>query len=232
MVASNKKPGRPQETAGKINASILLHDDTDFLDAFDPNSPLRASPPRPSAEPTQLRQSVPEAQLVPLRTPEREHERSQDQDDGRIVRKAKKPGPEPAARGLERKKKQRPPRADIGYRPELESAASKLRKEAVTQSAEPSLNRTDVVSAATCAVARALGSINYSRIAPRGHYGTQTARQLHEELEEAYVVALGEHYIDRYRNRISDRALRLCYELYKQRMEGNESDDELPRSKA
>jgi len=231
MVAPKRKLGRPEDTAGKINAGILLDADTDFLDAFDPDSPRNAPPrvvldsPNRVENPTEAR--APDRKLVVAPVPRDEAQR--EGEELPPARKGKKTGPEPAHRE-NAKKKLRPPRVDIGYRPELDAAASKLRKEAITQSAEPSLNRTDVVSAAVCAVARALGSVNYSRVQPRGHYGTASARQLHEELEEAYVVALGEHYIDQYRHRISDRALRTCYEIYKQRMEGSDTH-EMPRPK-
>ncbi len=213
MVAPKKKsPGRPKEKGGKVfDAAFLLDDDgADFMDSFDPDTAKRPAA-QPAVEPPV------QSRVAPIREPE---------PVVREVRDTPAPIRRPAP-AVQRPPKKRPPRMDIGKRPELEKACALLLQHGVSNSAEPMLNNTDIVAAATAAIARAANGINYSRIQPRGHYRSVTAKALHDELEQAYFRALGEHFVERHAHQLSDRVLRSCYELYRQRMAVDE-DDGLP----
>ena len=223
MVApKRKRAGRPVEKGGKVVDATFLLDDAggDFMDEFAPEVPRQPEPVQeqaasasPEREPTLT--VVEEAEPAPTEPLPVEPTGSQP------TRKRKRAK-------VARTKDGRPPRVDIGKRPEFKRAYVRLVQHAVANSREPAINNSDVVNAATCAVARAVALVDYARIQPRGQYSSPGAKALHDALEDAYFRALGEFFVERHADQLTDRALRTCYERYRQRISVDDEDDGLP----
>ncbi|MEO0851881.1 MAG: hypothetical protein AAFY15_00035 [Cyanobacteria bacterium J06648_11] len=231
-----RKPGNPDSGSAARAIKVSIPRGGDYLDNFD--RPLSAVPPAPpeDAAPAAVGEGTSTDEPPAPDTDERvvelkpSPERASASGDEASERVAPEPAPKKAPakkrassstasapKKAKNKAKPRPRRADIGFRPELEEAADSLRKLAIAQSEEAFVNRTDVIAQATCAVARAIESIQCRQVPTRGHFASPQARIFDNALQEAFYRGVAHHYIKHNVHQIPDRLLEACYQQYRQR---------------
>lgn len=230
-----RKVGNP-DSATQKPIPISIPRSGDWLDTFDSPRDLIPQPtPEPEApaealeepnpvEPASAAPTSAAAVVEPVVQPEAQPQAlTEEQPPAEPLKKkaakkatARRRGPEPGADKGKRKKK-RPKRADIGFRDDLEEASSKLRKLVISQGQEDYVTRTDVVAQATCAVARAMDSIQCAQVQRRGHYGSLSAAAYDAALQEAFYRGVAIHYLESNVHTLPDRLLEQCYQLYRQR---------------
>ena len=232
-----RKAGNPDSAAQKP-IPISIPRSGDWLDTFDSPRDLISRPsPEPEAPAVAVEEprreepaaaaptrtaAVAEPVAEPVAQPEVVEEEQPQQPPQPLKKKvtkkaaAKRRGPEPGADKGKRPKK-RPKRADIGFRDDLEEASSKLRKLVISQGQEDYVTRTDVVAQATCAVARAMDSIQCTQVQRRGHYSSPSAAAYDAALQEAFYRGVAIHYLESNIHTLPDRLLEQCYQHYRQR---------------
>ena len=220
----SKKRGNPTDTARPVTFTIPRGGD--YLDNFDgsaarqvtptpePESELEEEPPAPEPEASE---AVADTPAEPTAPEEPVVELAPAAPKKVVKKRASKKS------AANKPKKKRPPRADIGFRQDLEDAALKLQKHVVLQSQEPNANRTDVIAQATCAVARALEDIDCKKVPRRGHFGSASARIFDAALQEALYKGVAHHYIKNNVRHLPDHLLERCYNEYRRQ---NALDDE------
>lgn len=98
------------------------------------------------------------------------------------------------------KVRHRPPRRELGFDDETLGMLKDLHLDGLSQSQEESLTRSEVARAALRAVHAARKLVDYSRIGPRGKWGTASARGLVDDLTESFIRAVGQLYVERYQS--------------------------------
>jgi len=210
---ATRKPGNP-DGANAEPIPFKVPRGGDWLDSWD--------------KPVEIAQPEPVVELEPQPTPSNVIPQEEEVAPRPPVQKVQTPEPEKAKKAAPKKvpakkapagkrTKARPKRADIGFRPDLEEATSKLRKHVIAHAEEDYVTRTDVVAQATCAVARALDTIHCGQVPRRGHYRSISAAAYDAALQDAFYKGTAEHYIENNVQSLPDRLLQLCYEQYRQR---------------
>lgn len=118
-----------------------------------------------------------------------------------IPRPAKKeaapqPPPKPKAAAAEAASKRRPPRIEIGCdgttKQKIKRIVSSLRDAGPQEDASAS----EFLQASAHLIERVHHLGQYSRLRPRGHWGSDTARDFIETLSDIYFDALGDLYVE------------------------------------
>lgn len=183
---AKRKAGLPENHEIDVDLGSLTEpaDIPDFLDSVPPPRPVVAPPPTPKPAPKTPKLEVVERPVElpapPPRAVAAEPEALQQKGKGRL--------------------RHRPPRRELGFDDETLAMLKDLHVDGVSQSQEESLTRSEVARAALRAVHAARKLVDYSRIGPRGKWGTSTARGLVDDLTEQFIKAIGELYLERYKS--------------------------------
>lgn len=191
-----KRPGLPEDHDLKVDVGGLdeVADIPDFLDMEE-----RAAPaPRPAALPQPAEREAPRGEKLRV-IPAAPARPAQPEPDLAAQPQAQKPLPvKPPVAPARAKQRARPPRKEVGFDDETLAMLKDLHGDGAAQSMEESLTRSEVARAALRAIHAARNLVDYSRIGPRGKWGSPTARALVDDLTDAYVRAVGELFQDRY----------------------------------
>ncbi len=224
------KPGN-KEGATAEPIPLMVPRGGDYLDNYD-NPPVLVVPTvkqDPSVEPESGEKTAEIPQPTSFGSnehlietenihPDSEQSFAQEQEEEEQVKPPKKKKKKAASKKTSTaSSKKRPKRADIGFRADLEEATSKLRKHVIAQADEDYVTRTDIVAQATCAVARAMDSINCGQIGSRGHYRSVTAAAYDAALQEAFYKGVALHFLENNVHNLPDRLLQTCHDHYRQR---------------
>lgn len=184
---SKHRPGLPDDFQLSVapEAPVQLED---YLDReLPPESQPAPKPRERKTEPAPSQKGAqPKAQSA-----------KRDEKAVRISRERSRPSPAASARSRSRIS-ERPPRMELSLDAETQRKAEEVVADIQGQGPQPDATASEFVRALVQLAHDVRHKADYSHLNRRGQWGSATAKAFVADLKEAFLRAVGEHYVDRY----------------------------------